>query len=143
VSAGDRVEIPDDALAFLVATKTPGILATVGRSGGPVTSAVWYAADRRAVFVSTPDAGTKASNVRGDDRVSFIVDARERPYCGVAIEGSATLLDDPNLERWSAIARRYLGEDLPEEFLQRARSRPRAIIELRPRRVRSWNLEPA
>jgi PPOX class probable F420-dependent enzyme len=135
-----HVEIPEDALAFLQQTLTPGILATIGRSGGPVTSAVWYGINGTDLLVSTPEAGTKARNVRANARVSFIVDSRERPYRGVAIEGDAAVVEDPSLERWMAIARRYLGDELPEEFLQRARSRPRAIIEIEPKRVRSWNL---
>jgi PPOX class probable F420-dependent enzyme len=140
VSETSAAAIPADALAFLREMRTPGVLATIGRSGGPVTSAVWYGIDGSALLVSTPEAGTKASNVRANGRVSFIVDSRERPYRGVAIEGNAVVVDDGNLERWMAIARRYLGDQLPAEFLERARLRPRAIIEIQPRRVRTWNL---
>jgi PPOX class probable F420-dependent enzyme len=140
VTAESPVEIPADALAFLLATRTPGVLATIGRSGGPVTSAVWYSAEPGAIVVSTPGDGTKAGRVRTNPLVSFIVDSRERPYRGVAIEGTARVVDDPDLSRWTAIARRYLGDPLPVEFLERARSRPRALIEITPRRIRSWNL---
>ena len=140
MTAEDRVEIPAEALDFLLATTTPGVLATVGRSGGPVTSAVWYSAEPDAIVVSTPGDGTKAARVRGDPRVSFIVDSRERPYRGVAVEGTARVIDDPDLSRWTAIARRYLGDPLPVEFLERARSRPRALIAITPLRIRTWNL---
>lgn len=139
MSAKDAA-IPAAALRFLLNTRTPGVLATMGRSGGPVTSAVWFTATQNAILVSTPEAGTKASNVRRDGRVSFIVDARERPYRGVAIEGTATLISDPELECWLQIAKRYLGPDLPGDVLQRGRAGPRAVIEIAPLRVRTWNL---
>ena len=129
--------------AFLEQTKTPGILATVGRSGGPVTSAVWYALDGDTIIVSTPSDGTKANNVRRDGRVSFIVDTRERPYRGVAIEGEAAALPDPDLTLWRLIAHRYVGDDVSPEMRQRMESRPRALIRVVPRRVRPWNIDGA
>ena len=129
--------------AFLASSLVPGVLATVGRSGGPVTSAVWYGLEGDTVLVSTPADGTKAANVRRDARVSFIVDAKDRPYRGVAIEGHAEAVDDLDLARWRAIARRYVGDDLSPEMRQRVESRPRAIILIVPRRIRTWNLAEA
>lgn len=125
---------------FLEASRVPGILATVGRSGGPVTSAVWFAVAGDTILVSTPAEGTKARNVRADGRVSFIVDSKERPYHGVAIEGVATIVDDADLRQWRTIARRYLGDDVSPEMRTRAESGARAIIEVIPHRVRTWNL---
>lgn len=118
----------------------PGILATIGRSGGPVTSAVWYGLEGDLLVVSTPADGTKAHNVRRDGRVSFAVDAKERPYCGVAIEGRATVVEDDAHARWRRIAERYVGSPLPPEVEERSRVRQRVIIEIVPGRVRTWNL---
>jgi hypothetical protein len=42
--------------------------------------------------------------------VSIIVDTKERPYQGVAIEGVAEVLDDPDRAVAELIARRYLGD---------------------------------
>ncbi len=133
----------DQVRAFLESAKVPGILATVGRSGGPVTSAVWYAFEGDTIIVSTPADGTKAANVRRDGRVSFIVDTKVRPYSGVAIEGTATAVEDADLARWLRIAHRYVGEDISPEMRQRIESRPRAILQIAPRRIRPWNIESA
>jgi PPOX class probable F420-dependent enzyme len=134
--------IPDAERHFLAEMKVPGILATIGRSGGPVTSAVWYGIDRDEVVISTPAGRTKANNIAANSRVSFIVDSRDRPYSGVAIEGIARLCEDPGGEAWLAIARRYLGNPLPDDIVRRYHERPRVLVRITPRRVRSWNLAP-
>lgn len=129
------------ARRFLEEMKVPCVLATIGRSGGPVTSAVWYAVRGDEIVISTPAGRTKAKNVQANERVSLLVDSRERPYSGVAIEGRAVLEPDPSGAGWRFIVQRYLGDDAPAEVLQRAQTQQRALIVVRPRRVRSWNLE--
>ncbi len=135
--------LSDAVRRFLVEMKAPGVLATIGRSGGPITSAVWYGIDGGDIIVSTPEGRTKANNVESDARVSFIVDSRERPYSGVAIEGRAAIVPDPGGVGWRAIATRYLGEPLPVEILQRFEANPRVLIRITPLRVRTWNLPEA
>lgn len=125
--------------AFLEAMKVPGVLATLGRKGGPVASSVWFALDGDTIIVSTPVDRTKARNARADSRVSFLVDTRERPYSGVAIEGEAEVVDDPLGAHALAIAHRYLGDDLPERITAREPD-SRVIIRIRPVRLRPWNL---
>jgi PPOX class probable F420-dependent enzyme len=131
--------LPPDVRAFLEAMKVPGVLATIGRKGGPVASSVWFALEGDTIIVSTPVDRTKARNARADGRVSFLVDTRERPYSGVAIEGEAEVVEDPEGLLGLAIAQRYLGDDLPERITAREPG-SRAIIRIRPLRVRPWNL---
>ena len=138
--SGSENLLPREAEAFLQGMKVPATLATIGRSGGPVTSAVWYAIDGGELIVSTPSGGTKARNVDANPRVSFLVDTRERPYSGVAIEGDARVVDDPDGAGWRFIATSYLGEPLPREILERFRASPRVLIRITPARVRTWNL---
>ncbi|MDZ7728451.1 MAG: pyridoxamine 5'-phosphate oxidase family protein [Dehalococcoidia bacterium] len=104
---------------------------------------MWFALHEGELIVSTPADGTKANNVRANGRVSFIVDSRERPYSGVAIEGTARVVEDPGGELWRYIAVRYLGEPLPAEMVQRFQQRERAIIRIIPSRARPWNLGEA
>lgn len=140
MAAIQRQALSPEVRDFLASTKTPGVLATIGRSGGPVTSAVWFGLEGDAIVVSTPEGGSKARNAGRDGRVSFIVDSRERPYRGVAIEGRAQLQADAGLDRWRKIARRYLGDDLDEAMRRRAEAGPRIVIVIEPLRVRAWNL---
>lgn len=135
-------ELTPEVLAFLEEMRVPGILSTLDPSGQPITSAVWFGIDQGAIVVATPGARNKARNARNDPRVSFIVDTRERPYKGVAVEGTAVVEEDASLETMYAIARRYLGEPLPDWVHERYATGARVIVRIVPRRVRPWNIEP-
>ncbi len=131
-----------ELLAFLEEMRVPGILSTLGLKGEPITSAVWYGVHEGAVVIATPAARNKARNARNDPRVSFIVDTKDRPYRGVAIEGVATVEEDPELIVMESIARRYLGPELPGWIRERYATNQRVILRITPSRVRPWNLTP-
>ena len=106
-------ELTPEVRAFLEEAKWPGVLSTLGPNGAPITSAVWFALVGDDIVISTPASRPKARNARLDARVSFIVDTKERPYKGVAIEGTAAVIDDPARQSMRTIAERYLGTVLP------------------------------
>ncbi len=133
-------ELTPDVLSFLEQAKWPGVLSTLSPAGAPITSAVWFGVLDGDVIISTPAGRPKARNARLDPRVSFIVDTKERPYRGVAIEGEAEVLDDPGKSHMRAIAHRYLGAELPPEVEERIAMRERVVLRIHPRRVRLWNL---
>lgn len=135
-------ELTPEVRAFLLEMRVPGVLSTLGLRGEPITSAVWYGLDGDTVIVATPAGRNKARNVRNDARVSFIVDTKEMPYRGVAIEGLAELQPDPGLALIESIAHRYLGPVLPEAVRARYATAERVIVRIRPRRVRTWNIPP-
>ena len=124
--------------AFLLEAKWPGVLSTLSPQGAPITSAVWFALDGDAVLISTPAARPKARNARLDARVSFIVDTKERPYKGVAIEGVAEVIEDPERRSMRTIAERYLGPDLPQAMEERIAATDRVMLRITPVRVRPW-----
>ncbi len=132
--------LPPEVLAFLEQAKWPGVLSTLNPGGAPITSAVWFGILDGDVIISTPAGRPKARNARLDPRVSFIVDTKERPYRGVAIEGEAEVLDDPGRSHMRAIAHRYLGPVLPPEMEERIASRERVVLRIHARKVRPWNL---
>lgn len=131
-------EIPPHVRDFLEEARWPGVLSTLTPQGAPITSAVWFALSGDEIVISTPAARPKARNARLDARVSFIVDTKERPYRGVAIEGLASVFEDDQKEAMRAIAQRYLGPDLPEAMEQRIAATDRVVLRIRPTRVRPW-----
>ena len=133
--------IPEAVLTFLAERKVPAVLSTLGRNGEPITSAVWYGVHAGEIVVSTPAARPKARNVRNDSRVSFIVDTKERPYRGVAIEGEAEVVEDPDHAVLRGIAERYLGPVMPDWMKQRTEGQTRVVIRIRPTRVRPWGFD--
>jgi PPOX class probable F420-dependent enzyme len=124
--------------AFLDEAKWPGVLSTLSPAGAPITSAVWFAVDGEEIVISTPATRPKARNARLDSRVSFIVDTKERPYRGVAIEGEARVDEDNGKREMRTIAERYLGPILPAAMEERIAAMDRVVLRIRPTRVRPW-----
>jgi PPOX class probable F420-dependent enzyme len=118
----------------------PAVLSTLNPDGSPITSAVWFGFLGDDIIVSTPAGRPKARNVRADGRVSFLVDTKERPYRGVALEAVAEVIEDPGGALVLEIARRYLGAETDSWLARRGSRSERVILRLRPRRVRPWNM---
>ena len=92
------------------------------------------------LLLHTPAGRPKAKNARADARVSFIVDTKTMPYRGVAIEGTAEVVADPEKALMASIARRYLGPELPAWMAQRMAATERVVLRITPARVRPWNI---
>ena len=131
-------ELTPEIREFLEEAKWPGVLSTLGPNGAPITSAVWFALVGDDIVISTPASRPKARNARLDARVSFIVDTKERPYMGVAIEGTAAVIDDPARQSMRTIAERYLGPALPPAMEERIAAPERVMLRITPSRVRPW-----
>jgi len=132
-------ELTPQLRAFLEGMKVPCVLSTLRKDGAPITSATWFGFWGESIIVSTPATRNKARNVRNDPRLSFIVDTRERPYRGVAIEGTGELVGDTDGALLQLIVERYLGPQLPEDLRERLAARgERVIVKLVPERVRLW-----
>lgn len=131
-------EFTPELRQFLLDAKWPGVLSTLSPNGAPITSAVWFAMIDDDIVISTPAARPKARNARLDARVSFIVDTKERPYRGIAIEGTATVIEDPERRSMRAIAERYLGAVLPQAMEERIASTDRVMLRISAERIRPW-----
>jgi PPOX class probable F420-dependent enzyme len=127
---------------FLDGMIVPCVISTLRADGAPITSATWFGFFDDDIIVATPTDRTKARNVRADPRISFIVDTKTMPFRGVAIEGTAELMDDPDGTLLMSIATRYLGPDGALAARARLEARgERVIVRIRPQRVRPWAIE--
>ncbi len=131
-------EMTAEVQEFLMAATWPGVLSTLTPKGAPITSAVWFGLDGDTIIISTPATRPKARNARHDARVSFIVDTKARPYKGVAIEGVAEVIEDPEKLSMRTIAERYLGPNLPAAMEERIASTDRVMLRITPVRIRPW-----
>lgn len=141
-SSRSTAPIPPEVRRFLESMRVPCGLSTLRRDGHPITSSTWYGfSPDGEVIVATPAARNKARNVRRDPRISFLVDTRDRPYGGVAIEGLGDILPDPEGHLLGAIVGRYLEAEEALQMLTRLHEQDeRVIIRLRPQRVRPWGI---
>jgi PPOX class probable F420-dependent enzyme len=119
-------------------------LASIGPDGRPHLVAMWFALIDGDVCFETKSKSQKAVNLRRDPRVSCLVEdgAVYEDLRGVAIEGDATVSDDPDL-LWRIgvdIFQRYYGpytEDL-KPYVE-AMLNNRVAVRVTGRRVRSWD----
>jgi PPOX class probable F420-dependent enzyme len=80
----------DEAHARL-ATAQVGWITTVGPSGQPQTSPVWFVWDGEAIHIATRPDAPKARNVRANSRVAFNTDGAAPGELVVTVEGDAVV----------------------------------------------------
>lgn len=135
-------EISSEVRKFLESMRVPCVISTLRSDGHPITSATWYGFIDDDIVVSTPAARNKARNVRQDSRISFIVDTKQMPYRGVAIEGIAEIIEDADGAIIDAIICRYLGADAARQMRTRLDGvGERVILRIRAQRVRPWAID--
>ncbi|MFI6027264.1 pyridoxamine 5'-phosphate oxidase family protein [Amycolatopsis magusensis] len=119
-------------------------LATVGSSGQPHLVAMWYAVLDGVLWFETKAKSQKAVNLRRDGRATVMIETGHTydALRGVAMEGHATIVDDPDA-LWAVgvgVWERYNGPYSEEvrpmvEFMLAKRVAVRFDAE----RIRSWD----
>lgn len=134
-----------EILAFLERSRT-ATMATIGPNGFPHLVAMWYGLIDGRIYFETKTKSQKSMNLRRDPRVSVMVEAGDTydQLRGVAIEGTAHLIDDPTSEEYWAAAvsvfERYNGPYTDETRpLVAAMMNKRVVVRIDPIRARSWD----
>jgi PPOX class probable F420-dependent enzyme len=114
-----------------------GVLATVGPTGTPQTTALWFLWDDAEgdVRFSLNSTRQKVRNLRAHPQASFLVLDPTNPYRTIELRGDVEIAPDPDYAFAERLAARYGGADL------RAMDRPgetRVVVTLRPRKVLTW-----
>lgn len=108
----------DECLNFLTDQPRIGKIATIRPDGRPHVAPIWFERDGEQLVFTTWHTTAKATNMRHNPWVSLCVDDETPPYAFVKVDGTAEVIDDlAALRRWAtAIARRYMGDDLAEAY---------------------------
>jgi len=135
----------EEAALFLQQSRTATV-ATIGPGGFPHLVAMWYGLLDGKVCFETKAKSQKVVNLRRNPAVSCSVEAGESydQLRGVAIEGTATIIDDTSSdEYWAAaisVFERYQGAYTPQlRPLVEQMMNKRVVIRVDPVRVRSWD----
>ena len=126
-------EIPDSHKGLLDAQIA--VLGTVGASGRPQLSAVWFLADGDSVKVSLSTARQKTKNLLANPAVSVLIFDPASPYRYLELRGDAELTEDDNYAFADKVGAKYGGADLREH------DQPgdvRMIVTIKPTRVVTW-----
>ncbi|MGZ4174573.1 MAG: PPOX class F420-dependent oxidoreductase [Solirubrobacteraceae bacterium] len=127
----------DEVRAFLRFGTRTGKIATVMKSGAPHVMPIWFVLDGEDIVFTTGRDTVKGRNLRRDPRVSMVVDDQQPPYSFVHVRGEARISEDPDeLLRFAIeIGRRYMGDELGEEFGRRNAVPGELLVRVAPTRV--------
>jgi PPOX class probable F420-dependent enzyme len=135
----------EEIASFLERSRT-ATMATIGPTGTPHLIAMWYGLIDGKIYFETKAKAQKSVNLRRDPKISVMVEAGDTydQLRGVAIEGTAHLIEDPeDPEYWAAansVFERYNGAVTEEtkpfvEFMMNKR----IVVRVDPLRTRSWD----
>jgi PPOX class probable F420-dependent enzyme len=111
-----------------------GVLGTVGSSGRPQLSGVWFLAEDDTVRLSLNTLRQKVKNLQANPKVSLLIFA-ESPYKYLELRGHAEISPDPDYEFADKVGAKYGGADL------RTMDQPgesRVVVTIHPERVIAW-----
>lgn len=139
-----RIIMSDTEVADFITNSRTVTLATIGRDGQPHLVAMWYGVLDGKIWFETKAKSQKAVNLRRDNRVTCLIEDGETydKLRGVSIEGTATIVDDPDAV-WALgvnVWERYTGpytEDM-RPYVERMMHN-RIVVRVDPVRVRSWD----
>lgn len=125
-------EIPADFAALLDAPVATAV--TIGPSGYPQASAVWFLWEDGKFRVSLVGTNQKVANARANSKGSVLIIDPASPYRTIELRGELSLEDDADV----SFLRRQLVKygTTPEEFGRGLDGR--VVLTLTPSRVRVW-----
>jgi PPOX class probable F420-dependent enzyme len=111
------------------------VLGTIGASGRPQLSGVWFLAEGDTVRFSLNTARQKVKNLQANPKVSVLIFDEQSPYRYLELRGDAEVTPDPDYTFANKGGAKYGGADLRE------RDNPgdtRVVVTIHPTRVFAW-----
>lgn len=134
----------DEERDEFLAGSTLARLAVIDGNGWPYVQPVWYQWDSaEGVFwIIARKKSAWAMFMKNDDRVSLSIDGETRPYKKVFVQGSAIVVEEPNVGgQWVGIAEkmvtRYLGENGPA-YIVPTLDKARWLFKIVPTTLVTW-----
>jgi hypothetical protein len=116
-------------------------LAVTRADGSPHLAPVWVDVDgegddARVVFMTSAET-IKGRSILRDGRVALCLDDERPPFAFVTVSGTTTTSTDPDeLSYWATrIARRYMGDELAEQYGRRNAVPPEMVVWVTPTAV--------
>jgi PPOX class probable F420-dependent enzyme len=127
----------DEIQEFLSKGTRTGKLATTRADGRPHVAPIWFILDGEDVIFMTGAETVKGRTLRRDPRAALVVDFEAPPYAFVMVDGRVTLSSDLDemLPYSIEIARRYMGDELAEEYGRRNAVAGELLVRLHPERT--------
>jgi len=112
------------------------VLGTIGASGRPQLSAIWFLAEGDTVKLSLNTARQKVKNLQGNPGASLLIVDPANPYRYLELRGDAEISPDPDYVFADKVGAKY-GAD-PRVHDQPGHTR--YVVTIRPARVNAVNM---
>ncbi|MCL8024251.1 TIGR03618 family F420-dependent PPOX class oxidoreductase [Nocardioides bruguierae] len=115
-----KLPFPDDVRAFL-SRPNPAVMATLRKSGAPITVATWYLLeDDDRVLLTLDDTRTRLQHLKRDPRIALTVTDPENWYTHVSFQGEVVeIASDTGLAGANKVSQHYTGHDYPDQVSPR------------------------
>ncbi len=139
-----EIQMSDDEVRSFIERSRTATMATIGPDGLPHLVAMWYGVVDGQIWFETKAKSQKVTNVRRDPRMTVMIEdgLTYDALRGVALEGTATVVDDPDA-LWAcgvSVWERYNGPYSEEvKPLVEVMLHKRVAVRLDVTRVRSWD----
>lgn len=135
--ASRMAELTSEVRTFLSEAGRTGKLGWVAADGRPLVAPVWFALDGDDLIFNTGTDTAKGRAIARDPRLVICVDSEVPPFGFVQVQGDAVTSEDPDelLRSATEIARRYVGDELAEQFGKRNGVPGELLVRLRPTKV--------
>jgi PPOX class probable F420-dependent enzyme len=145
-NARPEIKMTEAEVAGFLDRSRTATLASIGPDGMPHLVAMWYGLIDGKIYFETKTKAQKSKNLMRDSRIVVMIEAGDTydQLRGVAIEGTAVIIDDVTSEEyWDAaksVWERYTGPYTDEQrpFLEFMMNK-RIVVRVEPTRVRSWD----
>jgi len=111
------------------------VLGTIGASGRPQLSAIWFLAEGDTVKLSLNTSRQKVQNLQANPACSLLIVDPGNPYRTVELRGDAHIADDSDYAFASKVGAKYGGADLSEHD---GPGDVRVVVTIIPTRVAVW-----
>jgi PPOX class probable F420-dependent enzyme len=141
-----EIRMTDEEVASFLEESRTVTMATLGPGGFPHLVAMWFGLVGGKIYFETKAKSQKVINLRRDPTISCSLEAGESydQLRGVAIEGTAAIIDDTaSDEYWAAAV--SVWERYTAPYTEQMRPyvegmmRKRVVVRVDPVRVRSWD----
>jgi hypothetical protein len=134
-SQGDLVLLHDEVAKELLESRIPARFAYLWKDGTPRVVPIWFHWDGHEFVLGTPPAAPKLKALPANDRVALTIDSDSMPYHVLMVRGTCVVqLVDGVTPEYAASARRYMGQELGDAWVEQVRttSSRMARIAIRP-----------
>jgi PPOX class probable F420-dependent enzyme len=117
-----------------------GVISIPDQGRGPLTVPIWYAYDPGGdLRVVTGRTSRKGQLLARAGRFSLCAQSETPPYKYVSVEGPILVIEDADHDRdLRPLARRYLGAEMGDQYIERTRDEPEyaenMVVRMRPER---------